>query len=93
MTAPRYDGRKFIVDKTESHSERQGHPGKPRVDMTLGHVRRGKRLQERGEREIRCSSQDGKRGGGADNQRARLCKEDPLGEEWPNPWAGELVVV
>lgn len=42
--------RKFIAEKKESISQRQSHLGESKVDMTMGHVRRGVRVKEREER-------------------------------------------
>lgn len=41
---------KFIAEKKESISQRQSHLGESKVDMTMGHVRRGGRVNEREER-------------------------------------------
>lgn len=52
----------------EKHSQRQGHLGEPRVDMTLNHMRRGERGAEKGEGrgereegETRSNNQEGKK--------------------------------
>ena len=61
MPAPRCGGGGYCRYEGE-HSQRQGHLEEARVDMTLGHVRGGKRVQERGEREpgAAVKTQDGK---------------------------------
>jgi hypothetical protein len=52
---------KVYCSQEEEHSQRQGHLGKSRVDMTLSDVRRdGEGKEEVGLRGTRCSCQEGK---------------------------------
>lgn len=76
--------RKFIAEKKESISQRQSHLGESKVNMTMGCVRSGARVKERGGNQMQQPR-------GQKIKAGQVTKMSVLHrEKQHNPWAREL---
>ena len=85
--------RQVYCRNTGEHSQRQGHLGESRVDVTSRwswDMWETEREKETGERGTQCSSQEAKDIQGWVTIKSGLCREEPLREGQPSPWAGKF---